>query len=161
MLTFEAYLLKMDKEAYEMIRPEKIAIPADPLEMLQAVEDFENKYVGVASLTDLYHIHYWFVKKVKDGEDENAKLYVISKEIIQELYNSCKKALADKKAAYKWIPTRVRFSEPWNIEIVFDEREYFRQILSARRGFKELLQGFDFENDVLLYTSYLLPLLKK
>lgn len=53
-------------------------------------------------------IHYWFVREVQRGED-NCASYYVSYEKLQELVKVCKKVLANKKLAEKYLPTHEGF----------------------------------------------------
>jgi len=83
-------------------------------------------------------IHSWFVDNVQDGNDD-CKSYYVSKEKLQELFNLCKRVLADRSLASELLPTQSGFFFGGT---EYDEY-YFEELKNTKKALNKILSRKD------------------
>lgn len=93
-------------------------------------------------------IHHWFVKFVQNGKDDMCS-YEVSKEHLQELYNSCVNVLLKRKAPHNELPTR---TDPFFGSTSYDDY-YNWEVDRTKTILENLLENFNFETHYLVYCA--------
>lgn len=117
--------------------------------------DIEQKY-GYDRIMDqaaywrkANEIHNWFVNKVQDGIDDCDYHNEVTKEILEELLDTCERVLADPNVAMELLPTTSGF---FFGSTDYDEW-YFQDIEYTVEAIRKILDTTDFETEMLYYIS--------
>lgn len=92
-------------------------------------------------------IHHWFVENVQNGNDDMCS-YEVSKENLQELYNSCVNVMK-RKTPHNELPTR---TGPFFGSTSYDNY-YYWEVDRTKTILENLLKNFNFETHYMVYCA--------
>ena len=93
-------------------------------------------------------IHKWFVENIQNGKDD-CGYYLVEKSHLQQLYQICVEICHNIQRASELLPTQDGFffgSTDYDINYMYDVNYTIEKL-------EVILKTFDFENNVILYTS--------
>lgn len=117
--------------------------------------DTEKKYGDVYIMEEVAYwrkanaIHLWFVDNVQDGEDDCKWHNEVTKEILEELLDTCQKVLDNSSLAKKELPTTSGF---FFGSTAYDEF-YMSDIKNTIDMITTILETTDFDKQMIYYRS--------